>query len=301
MINYNAILISGPTASGKSNLALDIAKKCNGVIINADSMQVYNDLSIITAKPTVHQMSLVPHFLYGFIDSRIRFSVGDWLKSIEGLLIFLNKMKIVPIIVGGTGLYFAGLLGEISNIPQINQETRLKWQKIRDNHGLEYIYSFLQKNDPLAANSINMNDKARIIRASEVFDQTGISIREWQKNTGEILIKGDHIKKIYICPSKEKIHSNISIRIDSMFNGYELFDEIKKLKEKNIPLSYPSMKAIGVREVIDYMEDNKSLEELKIKINNQTRRYAKRQITWAKKKMTDWDWFENKEDFFKLE
>ena len=116
MINYNAILISGPTASGKSNLALDIAKKCNGVIINADSMQVYNDLSIITAKPTVYQMSLVPHFLYGFIDSRIRFSVGDWLKTIESLLIFLNKMKIVPIIVGGTGLYFAGLFGEVSTI-----------------------------------------------------------------------------------------------------------------------------------------------------------------------------------------
>ena len=298
MINYNAILISGPTASGKSNLALDIAKKCNGVIINADSMQVYNDLSIITAKPTVYQMSLVPHFLYGFIDSRIRFSVGDWLKSIESLLIFLNKMKIVPIIVGGTGLYFAGLFGEVSTIPQINQETRLKWQKIQDNDGLEYIYRFLQKNDPLAANSINVNDKARIIRASEVFDQTGKSIREWQKNTGEILGKGDNIKKIYVCPSKEKIHNNISTRIESMLKSNEFFDEIKILKEKNIPLSYPSMKAIGVREVIEYLEGNNSLEELKIKINNQTKRYAKRQITWAKKKMNDWDWFENTEDFF---
>lgn len=298
MINYNAILISGPTASGKSNLALDIAKKCNGVIINADSMQVYNDLSIITAKPTVYQMSLVPHFLYGFIDSRIRFSVGDWLKSIESLLIFLNKMKIVPIIVGGTGLYFAGLFGEVSTIPQINQETRLKWQKIQDNDGLEYIYRFLQKNDPLAANSINVNDKARIIRASEVFDQTGKSIREWQKNTGEILVKGDNIKKIYVCPSKEKIHNNISTRIESMLESNEFFDEIKILKEKNIPLSYPSMKAIGVREVIEYLEGNNSLEELKIKINNQTKRYAKRQITWAKKKMNDWDWFENTQDFF---
>ena len=298
MFNYNAILISGPTASGKSHLALDIAKKYNGAIINADSMQVYKDLSIITARPSITQMSSTPHFLYGYIDPGIRFSVGDWLKNIESLLIFLEKMKILPIIVGGTGLYFSGLFGEISEIPQITQKTRIKWQQIKDNNGLKYIYTFLQRNDPLAANSINMNDPTRVIRATEVFDQTGISIRDWQKNTGNILIKKDQVKKVYLCPSKETIQSNISERIDQMVNNQLLFDEIKRIEGKDISLSYPLMKAIGVREVMEYIDGKHSLEKLKEHMNIKTKRYAKRQITWAKKKMNDWEWIKNKEDFF---
>ena len=284
MLNYSSILISGPTASGKSQLAMRLAKKYGGVIINADAMQIYNTLSIITARPSSKSQDKIPHFLYGYVKPNIRYSVGDWQKDVERLLIFLEKMNILPIIVGGTGLYFSALLGEIAEIPDISHEIRSKWIKIRDNNNIQYLYDCLKKIDPKSSIKIHSNDPSRIIRALEVYEQTGISICDWQEKKGIQLIDKSVAKFIYLCPKKEVMQRNIDRRTTQMLSSKELYREISDIRRLNIPPMYPSMKAIGVREVINLIDGNINQDQLRTSINIQTKRYAKRQLTWARKK-----------------
>tara|TARA_Y100000590_G_scaffold469371_1_gene656596 strand:- start:220 stop:1125 length:906 start_codon:yes stop_codon:yes gene_type:complete len=296
MINYSAILISGPTASGKTSLAIKIAKKYNGVVVNADSMQVYKDLSIITARPNEMQTFGIPHYLYGFVESNVRFSVGDWISEVQKLLVKIEDANQLPIIVGGTGLYFDGLFGYISDIPSINDEIRKKWQDIKSNKGLEYIQNFLNRNDPKVMHILNKNDTSRLIRAVEVFDQTGKSIIDWQKDTGKNLFYKKNLIRFYINPDKQIVDQNIKDRTDNMLSDPHLLDEIKNLKDMNISPSYPIMKAIGVQDVFDYLEGKKSIDDIRDTINLKTKRYSKRQLTWARKKMTDWNWLESGKD-----
>mgnify|MGYP003346812765 CR=1 FL=1 len=152
------ILIYGPTASGKSKLALDIAEKVGGVVINADSMQIYNTISLITARPSNQDMDTIPHFLYGYIDPKIRYSVGEWISDIEPLINFLIRINKIPVIVGGTGLYFAGLFGEISEIPEISAKTKLKWEEIKEQKGTQALFDKLKELDPKSADTINSTD-----------------------------------------------------------------------------------------------------------------------------------------------
>ena len=300
MLDYSSIIISGPTASGKSKLAVRLAKKYNGVIINADAMQIYDILSIITARPTPKIQDNIPHFLYGYVNPKIRYSVGEWQKDIAKLLLFLEKINILPIIVGGTGLYFSGLLGEISEIPNISQEIRRRWLKVKDENNTRYLYDCLKKIDPKSYQTINANDPSRILRAIEVYEQTGISIRDWQEKRGIQLIDISKSKFIYLCPQKDDIQINIEKRTAEMLSNKELYSEISDIRNLGVPLEYPSMKAIGVREVIDLMDDKINLDQVELSINTQTKRYVKRQITWARKKMSHWDWIDEEKQISKL-
>lgn len=298
MSNYNSILISGPTASGKSKLALDIAEKVGGVVINADSMQIYNTISLITARPSNKDMGTIPHFLYGYIDPKIRYSVGEWVSDVEPLINFLNKINKIPIIVGGTGLYFAALFGEISDIPEITAKTRLKWEGMREIKGTEALFHKLKELDPKSAATINSTDTTRIIRALEVFDDTGKSIRDWQSSPGKPIINKSKSKMIYLCPPRNVINDNIINRTSKIIGDDQLYEEIKLLSSKKISDSNPVMKAIGVKDTIAYLEDDISLEILNDRIITNTKRYVKRQLTWARKKMMDWEWIDEPKYFF---
>ena len=262
MSNYSSILISGPTASGKSKLALDIAEKVGGVVINADSMQIYNTISLITARPSNKDMDTIPHFLYGYIDPKIRYSVGEWINDIEPLINFLIKINKIPVIVGGTGLYFAGLFGEISEIPEISAKTRLKWEEIKEQKGTQALFDKLKELDPKSAATINSTDTTRIIRALEVFDDTGKSIRDWQLSPGKSIINKSMSKMIYLCPPRNVIDDNIIKRTSEIIGNDQLYEEIKLLSSKKISDSYPIMKAIGVKDTIAYLEDEISIEIL---------------------------------------
>lgn len=298
MSNYSSILISGPTASGKSKLALDVAEKVGGVVINADSMQIYNTISLITARPSNKDMDTIPHFLYGYIDPKIRYSVGEWISDIEPLINFLIKINKIPVIVGGTGLYFAGLFGEISEIPEISAKTRLKWEGIKDQKSTEALFDKLKELDPKSAATINSTDTTRIIRALEVFDDTGKSIRDWHLSPGKPIINKSMSKMIYLCPPRNVINDNIIKRTSEIIGNDQLYEEIKLLSSKNISDSYPIMKAIGVKDTIAYLDDEISVEILNDKIITDTKRYVKRQLTWARKKMIDWEWIDVPKYFF---
>ena len=300
MSNYSSILISGPTASGKSQLAVRLAKIYDGVVINADAMQIYDVLSIITARPNIKSQDSVPHFLYGYVNPQIRYSVGEWQKDIARLLAFLEKINILPIIVGGTGLYFSGLLGEIAEIPNISKEIRSKWLKVKDENDTHYLHEYLKKIDPKSYEKINPNDPSRILRAIEVYEQTGVSIQDWQENQGVQLIEKSKSKFIYLCPNKEDLHLNIKNRTAQMLSSEELYREVSDLRELKVPPAYPSMKAIGVREVIDLIDGKTNKDQVEISINNQTKRYVKRQITWARKKMVDWNWIDDEKQISEL-
>jgi len=298
MSNYSSILISGPTASGKSKLALDIAEKVGGVVINADSMQIYNTISLITARPSNQDMDTIPHFLYGYIDPKIRYSVGEWISDIEPLINFLIRINKIPVIVGGTGLYFAGLFGEISEIPEISAKTRLKWEEIKEQKGTQALFDKLKELDPKSAATINSTDTTRIIRALEVFDDTGKSIRDWQLSPGKPIINKSMSKMIYLCPPRNVIDDNIIKRTSEIIGNDQLYEEIKLLSSKKISDSYPIMKAIGVKDTIAYLDDEISVEILNDKIITDTKRYVKRQLTWARKKMIDWEWIDVPKYFF---
>ena len=298
MPNYSSILISGPTASGKSKLALDIAEKIGGVVINADSMQIYNTISLITARPSNKDMDTIPHFLYGYIDPKIRYSVGEWISDIEPLINFLIRINKIPVIVGGTGLYFAGLFGEISEIPEISAKTRLKWEEIKEHKGTQALFDKLKELDPKSAATINSTDTTRIIRALEVFDDTGKSIRDWQLSPGKPIINKSMSKMIYLCPPRNVIDDNIIKRTSEIIENDQLYEEIKLLSSKKISDSYPIMKAIGVKDTIAYLEDEISIEILNDRIITDTKRYVKRQLTWARKKMMDWEWIDEPQYFF---
>jgi len=298
MPNYSSILISGPTASGKSKLALDIAEKIGGVVINADSMQIYNTISLITARPSNKDMDTIPHFLYGYIDPKIRYSVGEWISDIEPLINFLIRINKIPVIVGGTGLYFAGLFGEISEIPEISAKTRLKWEEIKEHKGTQALFDKLKELDPKSAATINSTDTTRIIRALEVFDDTGKSIRDWQLSPGKPIINKSMSKMIYLCPPRNVNDDNIIKRTSEIIGNDQLYEEIKLLSSKKISDSYPIMKAIGVKDTIAYLEDEISIEILNDRIITDTKRYVKRQLTWARKKMMDWEWIDEPQYFF---
>ena len=298
MPNYSSILISGPTASGKSKLAMDIAEKVGGVVINADSMQIYNTISLITARPSNKDMDTIPHFLYGYIDPKIRYSVGEWISDIEPLINFLIRINKIPVIVGGTGLYFAGLFGEISEIPEISAKTKLKWEEIKEQKGTQALFDKLKELDPKSAATINSTDTTRIIRALEVFDDTGKSIRDWQLSPGKSIINKSMSKMIYLCPPRNVIDENIIKRTSEIIGNDQLYEEIKLLSIKKISDSYPIMKAIGVKDTIAYLEDEISIEILNDRIITDTKRYVKRQLTWARKKMMDWEWIDEPQYFF---
>ena len=280
------ILIYGPTASGKSNYAIKLSKKIKGEIINADSMQIYKELKILSARPLKKDYQKIKHHLYGFQDVKKNFSTGDWLKLANKKILEIKRKKKIPIVVGGTGLYFKALTDGLVNIPNIPKNFREKIRKLNKKLGNKKFFLRLKKLDPLIKNKINPSDSQRAIRAYEVKLYTKRSIYDWFKNTKNNYQNKDFYK-IYIDFPREELLKRIYIRVQKMIkNG--LVSEVKRLNKIRLHGDKTSKKAIGIKEVNEYLQKKIEIEDVIEKISIKTRQYAKRQRTWANGNMQDW-------------
>ncbi|WP_455475183.1 tRNA (adenosine(37)-N6)-dimethylallyltransferase MiaA [Bartonella sp. B17] len=270
-------LIAGPTASGKSALALKIAQEKDAVIINTDSMQIYDVLNILTARPTKEDTEIVPHYLYGYVNPSLHYSVGQWLHDVENLLNTCTSKSLI--FVGGTGLYFRALLEGISEIPHIPDAVRQKWRLRLNKEGAESLYRQLLQVDALLCEKISPQDGQRIVRGLEVYEATGKRLSWWQKKKTTSLIASDCLKKIFLVPPRQLLYAHINERFDTMIEKGVL-KEVASMKKLMLSPLLPAMKAIGVGELIAYLDGYKSFENAVEIAKTKTRRYAKRQITW---------------------
>ena len=280
------ILIAGPTASGKSNFSLKLAKKINGEVINADSMQVYKQLQVLTARPIKKDIKKIKHHLYGFCDVKKNFSTGEWLKLSIKKIKEIRKKKKVPIIVGGTGLYFKALTDGLVKIPNIPIRLRNKIRIMQNQLGQKKFYKKLLMLDPLIKNKIEKNDIQRSIRAYEIKYYTKKSIINWYKKTKKY-ISSDQFIKLYIDYPREKLINRINLRVEQMFvNG--AIQEVRRFNKLKVKKENSSNKVIGIKEISHLLDKHCNLEETKELIAIKTRQYAKRQATWARGQMQSW-------------
>ena len=285
-IQSKIILIFGPTASGKSKFAIQLAKRINGEIINADSMQVYKELKILTDRPKNKDLKIVKHHLYGFLNVKKNFSTGQWLKIVQKKIKELKKKNKIPIIVGGTGLYFKSITSGLVKIPKIPVNFRNKIRKIQSNLGQEQFYKKLIKIDPNVKNKINPTDVQRSIRAYEVKKFTKKSLFDWFKKTSSPYQNKDFYK-IYIDHPRAELIDKIYLRTKEMINKGAI-QEVKRFIKLKIPQTKTSYKAIGIREIKEYLDKKIEIDEVIEKISVKTRQYAKRQVTWGRGNMIDW-------------
>ncbi len=286
------ILISGPTASGKSKLAIDFAKKVNGEIINADSMQVYKELKILTARPEKENSNKIIHHLYGFQSVKNEFSTGQWLKLVKKKIKEIRNKNKIPILVGGTGLYFKALTDGLVKIPKIPNTIRNKIRSKQKQMGQKKFYLKLLKLDKFVKNKIVSTDIQRSLRAYEVIYFTKISIFEWYKKT-KSQYKIDEFLKIYIDYPKEILVNKISKRVDQMIKDGAV-EEVQNFEKLNLKSDNNLYKVIGIREIKDFIDKKTSFKEMKLNIVIKTRQYAKRQRTWSRGQMSDWQKFDPK-------
>ena len=280
------ILISGPTASGKSEFAIKVAKKINGEIINADSMQVYKQLQILTARPKKINQQKIKHHLYGFQSVKKNFSTGAWLKLTNRKIKQIQKKNKVPILVGGTGLYFKSLTDGLVKIPNVPIKVRNEIRSLQKKMGQKKFYQKLIKLDPLVKNKINFNDVQRSIRAFEIKKFTKKSITKWFQNT-KALFDIDSFIKIYIDFSRTDLLERIIKRVDEMFEK-GVITEVKKFNRLKVKKENSARKVIGIEEIGKYLKGEINLTETKERIYIKTRQYAKRQTTWARGQMMSW-------------
>ena len=280
------ILISGPTSSGKSSFAIKVAKKVNGEIINADSMQVYKNLKILSARPDPNQYQKIKHHLYGFLNATKNFSTGDWLRLAFKKIKDVQKRKKTPILVGGTGLYFKALTDGLVQIPNISLKSRKQIRSLQKKIGQKKFYEKLLKLDPTSKGKINPTDAQRSIRAYEVKKFTKKSLNEWFKDTKANLFD-DNFFKVYIDYSREELIERINQRTEDMIQNGAI-KEVKNFIKLKVPKDKSVNKAIGVMEIKQYLNNEKNLKQIKEKIAIKTRQYAKRQRTWARGNMMSW-------------
>ena len=281
------VLLAGPTASGKSNLAIKLAKKLNGEIINADSMQIFKEFTVLSSRPTLNQTKIVKHHLYGIITVKKHFSAGEWLKKVKIKINTCVKKKKIPIIVGGTGLYFNTITKGISKIPDIDLKTRNKVRNLYKKLGIKKFYNALIKLDPKSKGRILPTDSQRIQRAYEVKLKTKKSLYEWFEKTKSDFLEFD-IRKIFIEIPRDILLNKISMRTEQMFKK-KCINEVKKFNNLKVNKSFSANKLIGVQEINDYLKGLITLEQCKDLINIKTRQYAKRQNTWARGHMKNWN------------
>ena len=281
------ILIYGPTASGKSNFAIKLSKKINGEIINADSMQIYNELKILSAKPYKRDYQKIKHHLYGFHSVKKKFSTGDWLKLANQKILSIKKRNKVPILVGGTGLYFKALTDGLVSIPNIPIKFRERIRSLHRKIGNKKFFSELIKLDPLVKNQLKPSDTQRSIRAYEVKSYTKKSIYDWFKNT-KSNYQHEDFYKIYVDFPKKELLNRIYSRAQEMIKKGAVL-EVKKFNSLKVRKDKTASKAIGIREVNEYLQKKIEIDEVIEKISIKTRQYAKRQRTWASGNMKDWN------------
>jgi len=286
-IKSKIFLIAGPTASGKSSFAIKLAKKINGEIINADSMQVYKELSILTARPKKKDQKNIKHHLYGFQSVKKNFSTGQWLMFAKKKIKEIKKKNKIPILVGGTGLYFKAITEGLVKIPKIPLKLRIQVRDLQKKLGQDQFYKRLIKIDPLIKNKINPKDSQRSIRAFEVKKYLKVSLIEWFKKTDKKFEDKDFLK-IYIEVSRPDLIERINRRVDEMFRNGAIH-EVKgflKIKVKN---DKSPNKIIGIKEINKFLKGEYDLRTVKDLISIKTRQYAKRQSTWARGQMSSWE------------
>jgi tRNA dimethylallyltransferase len=282
------ILLAGPTASGKSRLALELAAQHGGIVVNADSMQVYGELRILTARLTPEDEAVAPHHLYGHVPARERYSVGRWLGDVATILAAARREDRAVIIVGGTGLYFKALTEGLAAVPSIPTDLREGIREETENLATPELHARLAAVDPEDAATTRSSDRARILRALGVFTATGRSLAEWQRAApAPPLIDPATVERIVLAPDRAELIRRISERAEHMIERGALA-EVEALAALGLDGELPAMKAIGVRELLAHRAGTLSLYETLAAINAETRRYAKRQVTWFRNQMADW-------------
>lgn len=285
-----AVLIAGPTASGKSALGIKLAERLDGVVINADSMQVYRDLRVITARPTPEEEAQAPHRLYGHVDAAVNFSVGRYVADAVQVLEEIRDRKL-PIFVGGTGLYFKALTEGLSDIPPVPEEIREEVR--RESEGLETpeLHRLLSERDPETASTLRPSDRLRVQRALEIFATTGRPLVSFHGARQPGPLSDVPVVKLFLAPEREELRRRIDQRFLAMMEQGAL-DEVKALGERNLDPLLPAMRAHGVPGLLSYLRGEISLDEAITKGQGDTRRYAKRQFTWFRHQLPDWQWVE---------
>ena len=274
-----AILIAGPTASGKSALALKLARETGGVIVNADSMQVYSGLRVLTARPDAAHEAEVAHLLYGHVDPAVSYSTGRYIRDVAALAGEGAFNGRAAIFVGGTGLYFRALIQGLSEIPDVPDRIRQKWRAAAQDEGAPALHRILAGRDPVAAAAIHAADAQRIVRALEVLEASGKPISHWQAMAGEPAVERAGARLFVIEPDRDELAQRISRRFDAMLEEGAL-DEARAIAARGLDPSLPAMKAIGLRELVAADRGEMSLEEAVEQAKTATRQYAKRQMTW---------------------
>jgi tRNA dimethylallyltransferase len=289
-VPVQAVLIAGPTASGKSGVGLELACGLGGTVINADSMQVYRELRVLTARPSQSEEARAPHRLYGTVSAAQACSVGRWLDDAADAIAEARGEEKLPILVGGTGLYFRALTEGLAPVPDIPAEVRSYWREQAAKLGREALHQELAARDPAMAARLKPADPQRIVRALEVIDATGVSLAEWQGgNAAPLLAPGD-VLRLVIAPEREPLFAAIDTRFDLMIE-HDAVGEVRALLDLELDPGRPAMRAHGVRELAAYLSGAVSREEAVAKAKTESRRYAKRQMTWLRRFMSDWQWF----------
>ena len=287
-----AILIAGPTASGKSAAALDLAQRFGGIVINADSMQVYRELAVLTARPSQAEMQRAPHCLYGTVPASERYSVGRFLEDVAHALRDAKVEGRLPVFIGGTGLYFKALTEGLAQVPDVPPEIRAHWRGEAERIGTEGLHRALQARDPVMAARLRPSDPQRLLRALEVIDATSVSLAEWQGADAAAVLHPEGLLRIVIAPEREPLYAAIDARFDRMMEQGAI-EEVRALLALGLDHALPAMRAHGVRELAAYLAGDSSLEAAVEKAKTESRRYAKRQMTWLRRFMQDWQWFPN--------
>lgn len=283
------VLIAGPTSSGKSALALRLAEKFDGTIVNADSMQVYRDLRVITARPSPAEEERAPHRLYGHVDAAENYSTGRWLRDVAVVLEQTKAEGSIPIIVGGTGLYFKALTSGLAAVPPIPADIRAEVRGRLAREGVAPLYAELSERDPSTAGRLRANDRARISRALEVVLATGRSLSDWHRQGLPPLIEPQRAVKVFLAVERSELVRRIEKRFAVMLTAGAL-EEVRALAARGLDPALPAMKAHGVPWLVRCMEGEITLDEAASGAIMDTRRYAKRQITWFRNQMSGWCW-----------
>jgi tRNA dimethylallyltransferase len=288
-VGSKAVLIAGPTASGKSALALELAQKKGAVIVNADSMQVYRDLRVITARPTPQEEAAVPHRLYGHVDAAVNFSAGAWVADAAKVLAEAWAQNRLPIFVGGSGLYFKALTRGLSAVPPIPPEIRESVRARLERDGVEALHAELAGRDPASADRLKPRDRTRIARALEVVEATGRSLPDWHREGLPPLLPPGQFNALFLAPDRDELYARIDARFDAMLEGGAL-EEITHLAARRLDPLLPAMKAHGVPALIRHIRGEITLDEATVIGRADTRHYAKRQFTWFRHQLPEFEW-----------
>jgi tRNA dimethylallyltransferase len=287
--NHKAMLIAGPTASGKSALALALAEATGGMIINTDSMQVYRDLRVLTARPTPQEEARAQHRLYGHVDAAVNFSAGAWVADAAKVLAEARAHDRLPIFAGGSGLYFKGLTRGLSAVPPIPPEVREDVRARLQRDGVEALHARLTQRDPASAERLKSRDQIRIARALEVVETTGRSLTDWHRDGLPPLLPPGTFTAVFLAAGRDELYARIDARFDAMLKAGAL-DEVTALAARRLDPLLPAMKAHGVPALIRHLAGEITLEEAAVIGRADTRHYAKRQFTWFRHQLPEFEW-----------